>query len=136
MKELAKDILIEKGVSPSYHRLKVLEYLLENRNHPSADDIYRKLIEEIPTLSKTTIYNTLKTFVESGLVESFNILQNEVRYEYNLNPHAHFLCKKCGKIYDLPDYDNCLKNQIIAGHEIHDHQINLSGICKNCREKE
>ena len=136
MKRSAREILEAKGISPLYHRLKVLEYLMINHIHPTADDIYRALIEEIPTLSKTTVYNILKIFVESGLVEQFNILQNEVRYEFNLIPHAHFQCKKCGKIFDLPDSNDCLKDQVIDGHEIHEHQINLSGICKKCREQE
>ena len=132
----ARDLLEEKGISPLYHRLKILEFLMNTHDHPTVDDIHRNLLEEIPTLSKTTVYNILKIFVESGLVEPFNIMHNEVRYEFNLTPHAHFQCKKCGEIFDLPDSSECLKDKVIDGHEIHEHQISLRGFCRKCREQE
>jgi len=49
--------LKEKGISPSVQRLKVYEYIMSHRNHPSVDMIYDDIKNEIPTLSKTTVYN-------------------------------------------------------------------------------
>ena len=59
-----KQYLIEKDIKPSVQRLAVMTYLLEHRTHPTVDEIYSELQDKIPTLSKTTIYNTLKLFVE------------------------------------------------------------------------
>jgi len=60
--ELSMDKLREyrenEGVHPSYHRLKILEYLMNHRTHPTVERIPKELSKEIPTLSKTTIYNT------------------------------------------------------------------------------
>lgn len=56
--------LKEHGIKPSYQRMKVFQYLVDNHNHPTVDMIYKALCPEIPTLSKTTVYNTLNLFVE------------------------------------------------------------------------
>ena len=131
MKSL-QEYLIQKGVNPSFQRLKILEYLMENNTHPTVDNIYNSLINIIPTISKTTIYNTLKLFVEKKLAQSLTIDENEVRYDGNTEPHAHFKCIKCGRVYDVKldkskfDYDN------IDGHKVMECQIYLKGICKNC----
>ena len=55
-----REHLKKEGIQPSYHRLKILEYLQAYRTHPTVDIIYKNLSKEIKTLSKTTVYNTLK----------------------------------------------------------------------------
>jgi Fe2+ or Zn2+ uptake regulation protein len=61
-----------------------------------------------------------------------SLFENEVRYEYDKTPHIHFKCIKCGKIYDISESFECLKNKKIEGHKVSEHHINLKGICKNC----
>lgn len=127
-----KDLLVKKGISPSIQRLKTLEYLYENRNHPSVDMIYDKLKNEIPTLSKTTIYNVLRRFIKEGIVKEITIEGSEVRFDVFIEPHAHFKCEKCGKIYDIP-YENVAFNlKEIDGNKIKNTEIFFFGICKNC----
>ncbi|MBN1496740.1 MAG: transcriptional repressor [Spirochaetes bacterium] len=133
-----KDALIKKGISPSYHRLKIYEYLWENRTHPTADDIYNAIIKQIPTLSKTTIYNTLKTLGEKGLVSSITIEDNEVRYDADIAFHGHFKCTRCGALYDIDPEHIMLdkKNNVgkkILGHLVTEKQVYYKGICKKCQ---
>lgn len=54
----ARDYLEKCGIKPSLQRIAIVEYLMENRIHPTADDIYHALCIQVPTLSKTTVYNT------------------------------------------------------------------------------
>ena len=61
----AKQILEGAGVRPSVQRLAVMDYLATHKTHPTVDEIYSSLAPSIPTLSKTTVYNTLKLFVEN-----------------------------------------------------------------------
>ncbi|HHE39087.1 MAG TPA: transcriptional repressor [Candidatus Cloacimonetes bacterium] len=130
------EILKEHKIAPSLQRIKILEYLHNYKTHPTADMIYKALIDEIPTLSKTTVYNTLKTFVEKGILAELSLFENEVRYEYNTEPHIHFKCVNCGKIFDISASYECLKNKDVDGHKVLEHHVNLKGICKNCRKKE
>jgi len=130
--ERVKEHLIKKGINPSYQRLKILEYLESTKSHPTVEMIYRELLKEIPTLSKTTIYNTLNLFQKKGLVYGITIEENEVRYDADTNPHIHFKCKKCGIVYDLPMKQPFSSRQIDSKHSIEEVQIYCKGICENC----
>jgi len=135
VKEL-NDYLTKRGIRPSFHRIKILEYLFMNKTHPTVDDIYKALINEIPTLSRTTIYNTLSLFVEKGIVSQLIIDEGEARYDLREKPHAHFRCIKCGRIFDI-DFDCALfKEKFIDGNKIIETQVNIIGICKDCLKKE
>ena len=136
VKEL-RDILIENDVKPSIQRIKILEFLLKNRIHPSVEEIYNALEGTIPTLSKTTVYNTLNLFRKVKLVQFLTIEENEIRFDIDLRPHAHLKCEKCGKVYDVdlsetPNYNG----SIIDGHLIKENFLFFKGICKNCLSKE
>ena len=64
------------------------------------EQIYTVLHKEIPTLSKTTVYNTLNTLIDAGLVKLITIDENETRYDIDTTTHGHFKCESCG-IYDF-----------------------------------
>lgn len=131
-----QSLLVEKGISPSLHRLKILEYIAQDNIHPSAEEIYQSLIGQIPTLSRTTIYNTLKTLLEKGIVSSFSANEKEVRYEFNHHPHAHFKCYICNRLFDLEVEFKCYQNQMVEGHRIEKQQVSFYGICRDCLKEE
>jgi len=133
MNELDIRKLFEKyEIQPSFHRFKIFQYLMENKNHPTVEQIYKNLVKDIPTLSKTTVYNTLKQFFTKGIISEIIIEENEIRYDTNTSPHIHFKCTKCGNLYDI--FKNCeiLKQKEIDGHKIDEYHLYLRGICKNC----
>ncbi len=130
--ENLKKLLRENRISPSIQRLKVLNYLVQYRNHPSVDMIYDSIKEEIPTLSKTTIYNILKLFMKHNLVKAITIEGNELRFDAFIEPHIHFKCENCGNIYDIELDTDIYNKKEIEGHKILNHEIYLTGICKNC----
>jgi Fur family peroxide stress response transcriptional regulator len=131
---LVETLLRERNISPSVHRVKVLEYLLRLGQHPTAQDIYRDLNPQIPTLSKTTVYNVISLFKEKQLVRELRIEENEVRYDWQVEPHAHFKCTQCQRIINI-EYD-CPSMHIdeIDGHRIDVKQISFLGRCAACRE--
>jgi len=124
--------LLTYEIKPSYPRIQIYKYLKENRNHPTAQDIYSGLVNEMPTLSKTTVYNTLDRFLEIGLVIALNLDENEKRYDIVTDEHSHFKCQVCNQIYDIP-YDNI--ELLPKGYEefqIKEKHILLKGICEKC----
>ena len=123
---------VKEGINPSYQRLKIFEYLLYHKVHPTVDIIYNDLYKQIPTLSKTTIYNTLNLFEQRRIITSLSIEKNELRYESNTEPHVHFKCKTCGEVYDLLQEFPLVVGKIIEGHNVTDQQLYLKGVCKNC----
>ncbi|MDX9918021.1 MAG: Fur family transcriptional regulator [Gudongella sp.] len=128
----AIQMIKEKGIRPSFIRVRVLNRLISARVHPSVDDIYEALEVEIPTLSKTTVYNTLKLFTEKGLAQSLNIEGNELRYEAVRGFHGHFKCQECSRIFDLNianiDFYDDMKDFVIK-----DEQVLVTGICPDCQ---
>ncbi len=136
MKVDFEDLVTElknKNIRLSHQRLKVLEYLTQNYTHPTADQIYNGLHHEVPTLSKTTVYNTLNSLAEAGLVRTINIEDNEIRYDISTDDHGHFKCKSCRKIYDFKVDINSIEATDLNGFEINDKNIYFKGICPECQ---
>ena len=135
MKLLLQDLSAElknRKVRPSYQRIKVLEYLYKNQCHPTVDQIFKDLQSEIPTLSKSTIYNTLNLFLKSGLIRVINIEDNETRYDIITKNHGHFKCESCGKIFNFSIDFNSLKTEELSGFKIIDKNLYFKGICPKC----
>ncbi|TYB30710.1 MAG: transcriptional repressor [Candidatus Mcinerneyibacterium aminivorans] len=127
-----KDILENNGINPSYQRLIIYKYLKENQIHPSIDRIYNDLKNTNPTLSKTTVYNTVKLFCEKDLLLRLHCDDKQMRYDINTHDHMHFKCTKCGKLYDINLENNLFDYDYIDNHKINYVHIGLKGICKNC----
>jgi len=125
-------IMQDNGIQPSFQRMKIFEYLVRNRIHPTVEDIYSSLSARIPTLSKTTIYNTLKILVDKKIVGQVTVEENEVRYDYSENTHLHFKCKKCGGLYDIFHRCTLLNEKEIDGHSVEEYHLYLKGLCRNC----
>jgi len=129
------NILIEKNIKPSYQRIKILQYINENINHPTVDKIFNSLIKEIPTLSKATVYNTLVLFKGANLVKVINIENNETRYDSKVHNHGHFKCESCGTIYDFEIDIDCLVVNSLEYFKINDKNVYFKGICPKCLNK-
>jgi Fe2+ or Zn2+ uptake regulation protein len=121
------------GIKPSHHRMRVYQYLTLHRNHPNVEMIYQELVDEIPTLSRTTLYNILSLFLEKGIVQLLTITENEMRYDADTSWHGHFRCHRCGKIYDIPVRDDAIDLEALVGFEVEESQIYFRGLCPNCR---
>ena len=122
-------------IKPSYQRMKIFEYLIVNRNHPTVDTIYQALIKEIPTLSKTTVYNTLNLFVENKIVTVIVIEENETRYDADVSIHGHFKCQQCGEVYDINIQMDDIDISTLDNFQINEHHLYFKGICEKCLKK-
>lgn len=67
------EYLLSYNIKPSVQRIAIMDYLLKHHTHPCIDEIYLALCKDIPTLSKTTVYNTLKLFIEHGAARMLTI---------------------------------------------------------------
>ena len=124
-------MLLDKNIRPSVTRLKIMEYLLSIRTHPTVEDIYEYLLPIIPTLSKTTVYNTLKLFSENGIIKLLTIDSEQVRADGFNDVHGHFLCSKCRKLYDFPLSE--LAKECLEGFDVKTREVYYTGLCKNCK---
>jgi len=124
--------LTNRDIRPSYQRIKVLEYLYRKGGHPTVDEIFRALSPDIPSLSKVTIYNTLHTFVEMGLVRAIDIDDTEMRYDITLSNHGHFLCEACGTIFNFEVDIDQIPIEGLNQFKITEKNVYFKGLCPNC----
>lgn len=129
------ELLLENGVKPSVQRITILRYLIMEKNHPSVDVIYNAIHKEIPTLSRTTVYNTMNLLVEKGIVTALTIKEGELVYDYIETAHAHLHCNQCGMIKDIMLNENIIDMKSLNGFEISEAQINFKGTCLDCIQK-
>lgn len=122
------------GFKLTPQRLAILEYLKDNNEHPSAEDIYRTVIKIFPTMSFATVYNTLETLRNKGNVWELTIDPHKKRYDPNTKPHHHLICTKCKRIVDIhKDFPLTLSGNIIEGFELTGNHIEFYGICPKCK---
>jgi Fur family peroxide stress response transcriptional regulator len=135
MNQDAYDRLVSCGVRPSMQRLAIMDYLLTHRTHPTVEEVYQGICKEIHTLSRTTVYNTLRLFSEHNAARMITIDEHRVCYDGDVSPHVHFYCRNCGRVYDLFDEEapQLAKSKQIEGHVIDEMQLYYKGICKDCK---
>lgn len=130
-----KEILMNNGINPTFQRIVIYDFLDQNRIHPNVDTIYALMHDTIPTISKTTIYNTLNLFMEKNIVMGLTINGKEMNYDINITPHHHFFCTSCKALFDI-DVDCPLdqnKQKNTGSHLIQEVHGYFKGICKNCQ---
>ncbi len=128
--------LKENGLKVTPQRLEILRYLDTHRTHPTAEGIYTDLKKQNPSLSKTTIYNNLQLLGERGLVHKLTISGSELRFDGDISPHHHFLCKVCGKVFDIDIACHNAKKVEAGGHRVHEVHGYFKGVCKECLSDE
>ena len=124
------------GLIPTIQRVAVLEYLEENRVHPTADEVYRGVKDGFPSLSKATVYNVLDALKRAGAIRELTIARQAARYDIMTSPHPHFLCRICGKVYDIDLPCAVQEGDIVDGHQVESVQTYVYGVCADCLEKQ
>lgn len=134
MKTLEKMIneLKKQNVRLTPQRLKVLEYLSNSTDHPTVDQIYSALKKEVPSLSKTTIYNTVNYLADLNLIRVLTLDDNEAHFDADTDSHGHFKCRSCERIYDFDiDVDSCITENL-DDYKIDEKVVYFKGTCPGC----
>ncbi|WP_444965120.1 Fur family transcriptional regulator [Pediococcus pentosaceus] len=138
----AIDHLRDNHIRITPQRRLVLEYLIEKRNHPTVETIFKAVNAKEPSLSLATVYNSLKLLVDQGLVIELTSSEDGIHYDYYGHLHFHVICVNCGKIIDVdyPEYASDLAkiDRIAAkktGYDIIANHIEVEGYCPECAQK-
>jgi Fur family peroxide stress response transcriptional regulator len=122
----------------SKQRETIYDVLKTNPIHPSVDEIYSLVRQIIPDISLGTVYRNLNTLVEQKRIICINT-NDKAHYDARIEPHYHFICKKCGKITDIEIDEYTVKNLINdvekkSGNKLEYLDIKMSGVCFQCME--
>ena len=114
----------------------ILETIKKINTHPTTEGIYTEIHRGHPSISKTTVYRTLRQLVESGIIRQVSLPDDLERYDCRQDQHYHFKCKKCGGIIDvdieyLADIDDNVHGKY--GFLVDGHDVVFSGYCLKCK---
>ncbi|GAB6927194.1 peroxide-responsive transcriptional repressor PerR [Paenibacillus sp. JCM 10914] len=124
------------GVRITPQRHAILTYLVESKSHPTADEIYRALEPNFPSMSVATVYNNLKMFIEASMVRELTYGDNSSRFDANVSDHHHVICEQCGKIEDFsyPSLEDVgVQAEKCTGFEVKGLRMELYGLCRSCK---
>ncbi len=127
----AVKLLKEKGIRPSLIRIMVLEYLLNHKTHPTVEEVYESVLQKAPTLSKTSVYNTLHLLAENGIILEITIDPSKVRYDADTSLHGHFKCDSCLNVWDFATGQ--IQTSLPKEFDIKTKEIYFTGLCEKCK---
>lgn len=116
-------------------RQAVLQVLRRTGGHLSAEEIFRLAKEELPTISRATVYNNLHAMEEEKSIRRITVDGADL-YDKAYTPHPHLICEACGKVEDipLPWLDENLERTL--GEMPTSYEFKINYICPSCREKQ
>ncbi|MBD3196335.1 MAG: hypothetical protein GF317_14850 [Candidatus Lokiarchaeota archaeon] len=135
--DLLKEKLHKKDKRITPQRMAIYKTLLENKNHPTAEEIHKIVTEQFPNISLATVYQILNMFEEEmSIIKAFTV-DHKKHYEINHNFHIHILCPKCENISDvysdkIEKFWQNLINELKIKPE--DQTIKIFEICDDCRK--
>jgi Fur family peroxide stress response transcriptional regulator len=123
------------GLRATPQRLAILAFLEGNTSHPSAEEIFRELKPRLPSLSLATVYGTLEVLRREGEIQELTIDSERKRFDPDPKPHNHFLCRSCGRVYDLPvELPALTPPRNIEGFWVETFTVDFYGLCPACQK--
>jgi len=130
MKEI-KSLLEDSSLKITPQRLAILKEL-EKKGHASIEEIYEDIRDFFPSISLATIYKNITALKDENIISEI-CLHQKPKFEITKEPHAHFICKKCGMVEDVP-FSDAVKNEIDKHYPDSQKELYIYGICKNCQQ--
>ncbi len=129
------DVLREKGLKVTPQRRVIFETLQDNTNHPTVEDIYRRVQGVMPDISLATVYHTVRDLVEMGEVVELDLGEGKTRYDPCTAPHCHLVCLGCRRVVDIMNKLGGLELSPAetCGYQIVRREVVLYGYCPECQ---
>ena len=131
--EAIKKRLFDVGLKATQQRMVILDAITQSKTHPTAENIYDGVRISNPTLSLATIYSTLDTLVDKGLVKKVLVKDGVMRYDAHTDSHNHIYCTNTSEIIDFVDEElnelikNFLATKKIENLDIRDISLHIEG---------
>ena len=126
-------LLQSHGIRCTPQRVAVYQYLDAHRIHAPAEAIYEALVQQFASVSRTTIYNSIRALLDGGLIRTVMIEGDFVRYDANVSAHSHFKCRRCGGVFDVMDGEAPPPPPSLHAFAVERGELNYYGCCPVCR---
>jgi Fur family peroxide stress response transcriptional regulator len=130
-----RELCRRHGLAVTHQRAVIYDSLMSAPGHPSPEEVYDVVRKQIPSISLATVYKTLHTFVESGVLRELSLHHGSIRVDATIEPHHHLVCTKCKAVFDLDE--SALKppqvlGKIPKGFRVESMSVELHGLCQKC----
>lgn len=115
-------------------RITIYMFMNGNRTHPGVDDVWAGVRQQIPGITRETVFRILCDFADRGLIARMDNLCS-ARFDSSPAPHGHFFCMKCGKIEDFPLTENLGFPKSLRKNTVTHIEMRLTGLCEKCRSE-
>ena len=125
----------QKDLRLTPQRFEIFKKLAQATDHPSAEKLHHRLIDQMPTLSLDTVYRTLGTFLEIGLISKVETIESQARFEVSEVRHHHLICEQCKKIIDFEwkQVDDAALPDVIQSLGTFERKnVVVYGTCQDC----
>ena len=125
-----------RGLKVTHQRLEIYRALAVDGGHPTAETIFTRVRARVPPLSLDTVYRTLATFTDLGIIQSVNVLECVNRYDSNTSSHHHLVCRDCQCMVDFewPEFDRMpVPFPTEEWGVVEGRRLEVYGVCKTCR---
>jgi Fur family peroxide stress response transcriptional regulator len=130
---------VARGLRLTPQRDVLLRTLSETSGHPTADDLVKKVRKILPTVSHATVYRNVQELVRAGLIGTLERSGGAVQFETNPEHHHHFLCRRCGQVWDIYLDQVAVtvdrRRSPLNGFRIDRRDVQLHGLCARCRDR-
>lgn len=130
---IASERLRRAGYRVTRQRLAVYAFLHGNESHPTVDDIHTGVTGEFPKMSVATVYKSVESLVDVGLVKPIYLGHAATRFDASTEEHAHFRCTACNQIVDVPMDQAPVARDHLDRCEIIGSSVEFYGFCSSCR---
>lgn len=128
------------GLKLTPQRMAIVRELALDPTHPTAQELFERLRDTMPTMSFATVYNTLDSLSAAGLCVSLSLSPGAARFDANMRPHNHAVCDRCGLIRDVPrsdehertDVDDVVSAAVVPGFSLRAVERIYRGVCSSC----
>lgn len=115
----------------------VLDAVQSLHTHPTADEVYGYIAARHPSISRATVYRNLALLGQKGAVLRVSHLNAADRFDFNTEPHHHFYCTGCGRVFDVDmphQHDLMERVEDTHGFEFHTAELCFTGRCPSCKK--
>ena len=134
-----RELCRQHDLAVTHQRTIIYEALISMFGHPTPEQIYERVRQQIPSISLATVYKTINTFLETGIVCEASLHHGSIRLDSSLEPHHHVFCTKCKAIFDLePEAIRpvLMKDTLPNGFRVQRISIEVLGLCESCAKSQ
>ena len=123
-------------IKNSKQRTMILETVVSNPVHPTADMVYTQLKADNPSLSLGTVYRNLNLLCEMGQLRKIAVPNGSDRFDGRLDKHYHIICDCCSRVLDIELNESSFDKHVedTTGYKITSLDVVVKGICPQCQE--